>query len=107
MNWSKGSDQLPVELIELLAGHSDASDFLEELAKISADHLSIRQDVLCGITQRREKKNVVVASSSEAARTMDEVQAGFDQGPCLEAHPNRGCRSWGLKPPVSSRLRAM
>ncbi|MHA6783238.1 carboxymuconolactone decarboxylase family protein [Pseudonocardia saturnea] len=23
------------------------------------------------------------------------------------AHPNRGCRSWGLKPPVSSRLRAM
>ena len=25
----------------------------------------------------------------------------------LQAHPNRGCRSWGLKPPVSSRLRAM
>lgn len=25
----------------------------------------------------------------------------------LTAHPNRGCRSWGLKPPVSSRLRAM
>lgn len=25
----------------------------------------------------------------------------------FEAHPNRGCRSWGLKPPVSSRLRAM
>lgn len=25
----------------------------------------------------------------------------------LVAHPNRGCRSWGLKPPVSSRLRAM
>ena len=25
----------------------------------------------------------------------------------LRAHPNRGCRSWGLKPPVSSRLRAM
>ncbi len=25
----------------------------------------------------------------------------------LGAHPNRGCRSWGLKPPVSSRLRAM
>jgi hypothetical protein len=23
------------------------------------------------------------------------------------AHPNRGCRSWGPKPPVSSRLRAM
>ncbi|MDK9319344.1 CRISPR-associated endonuclease Cas2 [Propionibacterium freudenreichii] len=25
----------------------------------------------------------------------------------MSAHPNRGCRSWGLKPPVSSRLRAM
>ncbi|MDX2357966.1 KAP family NTPase [Dietzia sp. PP-33] len=25
----------------------------------------------------------------------------------IPAHPNRGCRSWGLKPPVSSRLRAM
>ncbi|MBU1250258.1 MAG: DUF262 domain-containing protein [Actinobacteria bacterium] len=25
----------------------------------------------------------------------------------IAAHPNRGCRSWGLKPPVSSRLRAM
>lgn len=25
----------------------------------------------------------------------------------IGAHPNRGCRSWGLKPPVSSRLRAM
>lgn len=25
----------------------------------------------------------------------------------MGAHPNRGCRSWVLKPPVSSRLRAM
>ncbi|NJC24175.1 agmatine deiminase [Arthrobacter pigmenti] len=28
-------------------------------------------------------------------------------GGVIAAHPNRGCRSWGLKPPVSSRLRAM
>ncbi|SYZ32902.1 Hypothetical protein PROPAUS_0813 [Propionibacterium australiense] len=25
----------------------------------------------------------------------------------LMAHPNRGCRSWGLNPPVSRRLRVM
>lgn len=36
----------------------------------------------------------------------DELSQGMiDDG--KEAHPNRGCRSWGLKPPVSSRLRAM
>lgn len=37
-------------------------------------------------------------------------QAYWDEyagGLPLLAHPNRGCRSWGLKPPVSSRLRAM
>ncbi|SCQ47125.1 Hypothetical protein PFR_JS7-2_2052 [Propionibacterium freudenreichii] len=34
------------------------------------------------------------------------LRLGVDPG-WNRAHPNRGCRSWGLKPPVSSRLRAM
>lgn len=35
------------------------------------------------------------------------VVATIYTGGGMGAHPNRGCRSWGLKPPVSSRLRAM
>ena len=41
-----------------------------------------------------------------ATLLLGRVEAGVGNEGFL-AHPNRGCRSWGLKPPVSSRLRAM
>lgn len=41
--------------------------------------------MLCGITMRRPKRNAVVASSSAEAQRLDEVQTGFDEGPCMEA----------------------
>ncbi|WP_155291351.1 colicin immunity domain-containing protein [Rhodococcoides fascians] len=41
-------------------------------------------------------------------REVSEIVNGlFGDVDAYVAHPNRGCRSWGLKPPVSSRLRAM
>lgn len=72
-------------MLNILAVDRELSEFLDDLVRISAEHLSGEREVLCGITQRREKRNAVVASSSVAALTMDEIQAGFDEGPCLEA----------------------
>ena len=38
-----------------------------------------------GVILGREKRGSVVGSSSEEAQRLDEIQAGFDNGPCLEA----------------------
>lgn len=72
-------------LVRLLAEDQNMADFLNGLAQASAQRLSGPTDVLCGILQSREKRNTVVASSSASAEQMDETQAGFDEGPCLDA----------------------
>lgn len=50
-----------------------------------------------------------IASIIDIVRVADGARGDVDPriDPIELAHPNRGCRSWGLKPPVSSRLRAM
>lgn len=80
-------DSLPIaeRLHALLAEDRESSDFLNELARLSAENFRGDQKVLCGIILERPKKNSVVASSCPEAQRMDEVQAGFDEGPCLEA----------------------
>lgn len=76
----------PAELLRgLLVEDEEVSDFLHSLAATSARHLSDGHDVLCGVLLTRARANAVVASSGPEARRMDEVQAGFDEGPCLDS----------------------
>lgn len=72
-------------LHDLLATDQELSDFVNELAHLAASEVPIPFPILCGITLERDKRNIVVGSSNDEARQMDEIQTGFDQGPCLEA----------------------
>jgi GAF domain-containing protein len=65
-------------------------EFLDRLAHYAADRLSTpEQAVMCGITLVRDRTNATVASSSDRARAMDEVQYSFGDGPCLDAARHR------------------
>ncbi|WP_407923761.1 GAF domain-containing protein [Arthrobacter cheniae] len=64
----------------------DVQGFLTTLSQHAADQLSGRDhEVRCGITLLRPRAAETVASSDNLARTMDEVQYQFDEGPCLTA----------------------
>ncbi|GAA1145888.1 GAF and ANTAR domain-containing protein [Nesterenkonia lutea] len=76
---------LSAELTQLLLEDHDISDVLKTVAELAAQQLSTDREVLCGIILKRAKRNTVVATSSAEAQQMDEHQAGFDEGPCLEA----------------------
>ncbi len=84
---SQTSDLPLVELLQdLILETDDVDEFLNELARHAASSLaSIGGEVLCGITLRRHKRAATVASNNERARTMDEIQYQFEEGPCLEA----------------------
>lgn len=65
---------------------ADVEEFLGELARVSARILSEPGDeILCGITLLRQRKAATVASSGPAAQAMDEIQYGFNDGPCVTA----------------------
>lgn len=75
----------------LVLEESDLADFLDELARHAA--ASFRHDgaeILSGITLLRGRKAATVASSSERARCLDEIQYGFGDGPCLTAAREHG-----------------
>ncbi|HKU30642.1 MAG TPA: GAF and ANTAR domain-containing protein [Arthrobacter sp.] len=61
------------------------SEFLLGLTTISASMLGARAPMLCAITVERDAAPSTVASSSDAARRLDERQYAFDDGPCLTA----------------------
>ncbi|GAB3259201.1 ANTAR domain-containing protein [Arthrobacter pigmenti] len=70
----------------LLLGTDDVEYFLEELTHLAAGKLAGPDDeVLCGVTLFRHKRAATVASSSERALKMDELQYEFADGPCLNA----------------------
>ncbi|GAB3528322.1 GAF and ANTAR domain-containing protein [Arthrobacter monumenti] len=64
---------------------ADVQEFLDQLCRHAVQELSDGEEVLCGITLLRQKRAATVASSSEYARKMDEVQYSFNDGPCLTA----------------------
>jgi GAF domain-containing protein len=70
-----------VELQQLLLATENISEFLEELAVLTASVLP--GEVFCGITVRRDHQPATVASSDTRASQVDEIQYGHDQGPCL------------------------
>ncbi|GAB3526284.1 GAF and ANTAR domain-containing protein [Arthrobacter monumenti] len=73
-------------LQNMILGTDDVEKFLDELAHYTATKLSGADDeVLCGITLLRHKKAATVASSSERAQAMDELQYEYADGPCLNA----------------------
>ncbi|MGN7252319.1 MULTISPECIES: GAF and ANTAR domain-containing protein [unclassified Arthrobacter] len=72
----------------MLLDTQDVQDFLDELARFSAESMSgPRGQVYCGITLLRHRSAATVASSSEHAQAVDEIQYQFGDGPCL-----RSCR---------------
>lgn len=73
------------DLQDAVLESKDVSHFLDHLCQNAVESLSAGEQVLCGITLLRDRKAATVASSSEYARKMDEVQYNFGDGPCLSA----------------------
>lgn len=71
------------ELHSLLLSTETMEEFLQELAVVAAR--DVREGLSCGITLRSQGLPQTVASSDALAAQLDEVQYGFDDGPCLHA----------------------
>ncbi len=75
-----------VQLHEVLAASRDLQEFLEEFTQIMAAHLSSSGvEVWCAVTLLRDGTAGTVASSNARAVVLDEIQYGFDKGPCMSA----------------------
>jgi hypothetical protein len=71
---------------DMLLDTQDVQDFLDELARFSAESMSgPRGQIYCGITLLRHRSAATVASSSEHAQAVDEIQYQFGDGPCLHS----------------------
>lgn len=75
------------ELQDLVLGSTEIDEFLDGLVKIAARELSAATGsaIYSAVTVLRPKRAATVASSSELAKNMDEVQYSFNDGPCLRA----------------------
>jgi hypothetical protein len=70
----------------LILESSEIESFLNALTRLAVHELSEpNEEVLCGITLLRHKHAGTVASSSEEAQNLDELQYDYDDGPCLRA----------------------
>lgn len=90
LNVQRGGDAdreaLTARLQDMVLDSTDVHDFLTSLVCVAAESFTgSSQEVFCGITLLRPRTNITVASSSPQAQVMDEVQHGFDDGPCLRA----------------------
>lgn len=73
-------------LQDMVLTSRDVNSFLQELAVLASSTLSTTAGPLhCGVTVIRHRKPTVAASSDGRARSLDELQNGFDDGPCLTA----------------------
>lgn len=71
------------ELHQALIETEDIDDFLHVIADLAA--AEVASDLSCGITLVRDGLPTTVANSDEVAGRVDEVQYGYDVGPCLRA----------------------
>lgn len=79
-------DPVAALLQDMVLESEDVQDFLAGLAIMaSAAFTGAYGEVFCGVTLLRPRSMITVASSSDRAREVDEVQYGFDDGPCLRA----------------------
>jgi putative methionine-R-sulfoxide reductase with GAF domain len=82
-----GVGGFPLErLQDLLLERRDLTEFLDEFTRLMAESLAQGQEgVWCAVTLLRGKSASTVASSSDRAAALDEIQYGFGDGPCLTA----------------------
>lgn len=75
------------ELQDLVLESAEIEGFLNGMVKIAARELSeaTGRTIYTAVTLLRPKRAATVASSSEQAKNMDEIQYAFDDGPCLRA----------------------
>jgi GAF domain-containing protein len=74
------------QLHDLLLESKDISGFLDEFTCAIAQALSTDGDeAWCAVTLLRPKRSATVASSSDHAEALDEIQYHFGDGPCLTA----------------------
>lgn len=65
--------------------------FLNAVTRLAVLELSGPEDeVFCGVTLLRHKKAGTIASSSEAAQAVDELQYDYQDGPCLTSARTQG-----------------
>lgn len=69
----------------LLASNQEIAAFINEVAKLAAAEVIGEPDAICGILLSRKKRLTVVGHSNPTAKKLDEIQAGFDEGPCLQS----------------------
>ncbi|MEF3120641.1 GAF and ANTAR domain-containing protein [Kocuria flava] len=72
-------------LQDLLLESEDIAGFLEEFTRTMAAAFSGGGQSHCAVTLIRHRRGTTVASSSPEAALLDEVQYGFEEGPCLTA----------------------
>ncbi|ALO67682.1 response regulator receiver protein [Arthrobacter alpinus] len=78
------------DLQRLILESSEIESFLNALTRLAVHELSdASEEVLCGITLLRHKRAATVASSSQDAQDLDEVQYSYKDGPCLNAARNQ------------------
>jgi GAF domain-containing protein len=83
-----GVTELTVEefLHDAAIDSTDLEVFLNALTHLAVHNLSHpHEELLCGITLLRHRKAGTVASSSERAQKLDELQYDYGDGPCLKA----------------------
>ncbi|WP_323960615.1 ANTAR domain-containing protein [Arthrobacter sp. JZ12] len=75
------------ELQDLVLESTEFGEFLNGFVNVAARELSEHtgRTIYSAVTLLRPKHAGTVASSSEEAQNMDEIQYGFDDGPCLRA----------------------
>lgn len=79
-------DTLTAVLQDMVLDSTDVQEFLTDLVHVAAKAFTgAYSEVFCGVTLLRPRSRVTVAASSAEAQRMDEVQYGFDDGPCLRA----------------------
>ncbi len=79
-------DPVTALLQDMVLESADVQVFLTGLATVASKAFTGPYgEVFCGVTLLRPRSMITVASSSDRARDVDEVQYGFDDGPCLRA----------------------
>ena len=82
-----GEHSVRSELQDLILNSEEIDVFLDGMVKIASRELSevTGSPIHAAVTLLRPRRAATVASSSDQARNMDEVQYAFDDGPCLRA----------------------
>jgi GAF domain-containing protein len=71
------------QLLGLLVEAPEIDAVLDKMVRLAAD--VVPAAAACGVTVRRDGQPFTAASTGELAATVDEIQYGTDEGPCLDA----------------------